>query len=67
MKCTAQVTMNIVIQLTQPWDTTKATLNEVFEQAKREANRKVSQLLTAAGGEIVMRGEAVATAVFIGE
>ena len=67
MKCTANVTMNIVVSLIQPWDTAKATLNEVYDQAKREANRKVSQLLTAAGGEMVMRGDAVVTAVFIAE
>lgn len=67
MKCTANVTMNIVVQLTQPWDTTKATLDEVYEQAKREANRKVHQLLTAAGGEMAMRGDALVTAVFIAE
>jgi hypothetical protein len=67
MKCTAQVTLNVVVQLTQPWDTSKANLNEVFEQAKREANRKVSQLLTAAGDEMALSGEAKVTAVFISE
>lgn len=61
MKCTAKVTLKIVVRLTQPWDTAKS-LNEVFESAKREAQRKVIQLTMCVPGTnaIISRKEASA-------
>jgi len=64
LKCTAKVTLKVVVQLTQPWDTQKS-LNEVFESAKREAKRKVIQLMTAAGDEMALAEEATVAAVMV--
>jgi hypothetical protein len=64
MKCTAQVTLKIIVRLTQPWDTSKP-LNEVFDGSKREAQRKVSQLLTAAGDEMALTEEATVKAIMV--